>query len=133
MDYHNRTFEEAFSAWTTEIIRAEKPDTSIIAYKFGIFETPDVPSGYYLYLIGAKKYDPQDDDWAAGFGDFRPKNTYLALPEKEFKNLKWEKVEKLVEKTVKRFTKSEEFKHSFFNNAKAIAVGFDDGDLVRVK
>ncbi len=127
------TFDEMFSVWINDIIRTEKPSKEIIAYKFGIFETPDVPSGYYLYLIGAKQYDPRDDDWAAGFGDFKPKSTYLGLPEKEFKDLKWDKVQTLIEKRVKQFVKSEEFKNSYFNDAKAITVGFDDGDLVRIK
>jgi len=96
-------------------------------------KTPDVPSRYYLYLIGSKEYDEGDDDWASGMGDFKPKDTYLPLPEKEFKNVQWEKVQEMVITKVKGLIKFDEFKSSFFSNAKAIAVGFDDGDLVRVK
>ena len=126
-------FHDSFNNWVRGIIKNENPDKKIIAYKFGLFETPDVPSGYYLYLIGAKEYDEEDDDWAAGMGDFKPKDTYLPLPEKEFKKVEWEKVQQMVISTVKDFIKSDDFKSSFFNNAKAIAVGFDEGDLIRVK
>ena len=129
----NMTFDDLFDNWIREIIKTESPDKNIIAYKFGLLETPDVPSGYYLYLIGAKEYDQGDDDWASGFGDYKPKNTYLGLPEKEFKNVEWEKVQQMIIKKVKDFMKTDDYKSSFFYNAKAIAVGFDDGDLVRVK
>ena len=56
----------------------------------------------------------------------------MPVPE-EFKNLKWEKVQELVEMKIREFINSEDFKSSFFNKAKAIVVGFDDGDLVRLK
>ncbi|HKO79619.1 MAG TPA: hypothetical protein VJU78_04450 [Chitinophagaceae bacterium] len=77
-------------------------------------------SGYYLYLIGAKQYDQEDDDWAAGYGDYKPEDAYLGLPETEFKNVAWERVQEVVIKKVKGFIKSEVFKLSFFNNAKAL-------------
>lgn len=127
------TLDELFDNWIRGIIKTESPGKSIIAYKFGIFETTDTLSGYYLYLVGSKEYDEDDDDWAAGFGDYKPKDTYLALPENEFKNVEWEKVEEMIIKKVKAFTKTDDFKSSFFNNAKAIAVGFDEGDLARVR
>jgi hypothetical protein len=131
--YSPMTFNDSFNNWIRVIIKSENPGKTIIAYKFGLFETPDVPSGYYLYLIGSKEYNEGDDDWASGMGDFKPKDTYLPLPETEFKKVHWEKVQEMVITTVKRFIKSDDFKSSFFNNAKAIAVGFDEGDLVRVK
>ena len=127
------SFDQLFNNWINRIIQTENPSKKLIAYKFGILETPDFPSGYALYLIGSKTYDQDDDDWAAGFGDYKPKDTYLPLPESEFENVKWQRVQELVEMKVKEFIQSDNFKKSFFNNATAIAVGFDDGDLVRVK
>lgn len=128
-------FNELFAGWIDSIIREEKPDKKIIAYGFGIFETPSCSSGFAVYLFGAETYDPDDDDWAAGSGDYTPNDElmYLYLPEPEFKNLKWDKVQELVEKEVKKFIASEKFKSSFFERADAIVVGFDDGELVRLK
>ncbi len=127
-----RSFDDSFDDWIDKLAKEENPGTDIIAYKFGIFETPDYPSGYSIYLIGAKNYDSENDDWAVGFGDFKPANAYLGLPENEFKDQTWEKVQELIEQNIIRFTKTDKFKKSFLSNSKAIAVGFDDGDLAKV-
>lgn len=66
-------------------------------------------------------------------GDYTPKNTYLGLPEKEFKGKEWEEVQDLIEKKIKEFIKTDDFKNSFLGSAKVIAVGFDGGDLIRIK
>ena len=126
-------FDQLFTKWIQKIIRTENPGKDIIAYKFGLFETPDVPSGYYMYLIGTKKYKKRNDDWAAGMGDYTPKDTYLGLPEKEFKGKEWEEVQDIVETKMKEFITSDNYKKSFFNSAEVIVVGFDGGDLNRIK
>lgn len=36
------TFDQLFTNWIQKITRTEKPGKEIIAYKFGIFETPDI-------------------------------------------------------------------------------------------
>ena len=100
------------------------------AYSFSLFESD---KGYMLYLKGAKIYDPDDDDWAAGMGDWTPKDPYLLLAETELNGQSWDKVQKKVEKTLKDFIKTETFKSSYFAKAKAITTGFDDGDLVRIR
>jgi hypothetical protein len=124
------TFREIFQSWITDIIENERPSESLIAYNFGIFESD---KGYIMYLVGSNTYDKNDDGWTAGFGDYTPKDRYLKLPGDEFKNLDSEGVQEKIEKTIKEFLKTEAFKNSFLNKAKAITTGFDDGDLVRLK
>jgi len=97
------TFDQLFEKWIQQIILTEKPNNDIIAYKFGVFETPDIPSGYYIYLIGTKTYSKDDEDWASGMGDYTPKETYLGLPEKEFKDKEWEEVLGIIENKIKVF------------------------------
>jgi len=115
--------------WLFKLCDTEKPDKSIIAYNFGLFETED---GYTIYLIGSKEYDKDDQDWATN-NDFEPSIKYYPLPTNEYKDLKWEKVLDKIKSQLKDFTKTDRFKNSFFAKAKAITTGFDDGDLVKVK
>jgi hypothetical protein len=115
--------------WLFRICDTEKPDKSIIAYNFGLFETGD---GYTIYLIGSKEYDKRDADWALN-NDFEPEIKNYPLPKNEYKNLKWEQVLDKIKSQLKAFAKTEKFHHSFFAKAKAITTGFDDGDLVNIK
>ena len=115
--------------WLFHLCDTERPDKSIVAYNFGLFETEN---GYSIYLIGSKEFDKNDSDWATN-NDFEPNSKYYPLPADEYKSLKWEKVLAKIKTKLKDFTKTEKFKNSFFANAKAITTGFDDGDLERIK
>jgi len=125
-------FSELFDRWIKIIIEEGYPGKDIVAYNFGIFESL-AEAGYKMYLIGSDYYDQDSEDWCAGTGDLLPKMVYLDLPAKEFKGLDWQEVEKIIIDKVKEFTDTEIYKKSFFNQAQAITVGFDDGDLIRIK
>ena len=64
------TTQEKFNNWLDDIIKNEKPNSDIIAYWVGIFETEE---GYETYLIGSREFDSNDDDWACNV-DFTPEN-----------------------------------------------------------
>lgn len=115
--------------WLVRICDTERPDKSIIAYNFGLFETEN---GYTIYLTGSKEYDKNDSDWAIN-DDFQPSLPNYPLPSKDYKNLKWKQVLDKVKSQLNDFTKTDNFKNSFFAKATAITAGFDDGDLVRIK
>lgn len=115
--------------WLFRICVTEKPEKSIIAYNFGLFETEN---GYTIYLTGSKEYDKNDSDWATN-NDFEPSITNYPLPSSEYKSLKWEQVLDKIKSQIKDFTKTDKFKNSFFAKAKAITTGFDDGDLIKIK
>jgi hypothetical protein len=110
--------------WLSNICKTEAPDKSIVAYWFGIFESET----YMLYLVGSNSYDSNDDDWACNT-DFVPKHKYFALVNEDYKDLDWEDLLMKVKSKLVDFMKSTTFQNSFFAEATAIAVGFDDGDL----
>jgi hypothetical protein len=123
------TFEKEFNDWMTRLNKNENLDKSILAFNFGLFETPE---GYTIYLIGAKKYDEGDEDWATEV-DFEPDEKYLAINPQETKGLEWNQVLDKAVDVVTKYVQSNDFKGSILKDAKAVTTGFDDGNLTRIK
>ncbi|MEQ9379112.1 MAG: hypothetical protein RIG68_28240 [Imperialibacter sp.] len=101
----------------------------IEACHFGILETTE---GYMIYLIGAKEYDPDNDDWAIEV-DFEPTNKYLEIPTELTDHLDWMAVLELVVKSLADYLSSDAFTNSQLANVDVITTGFDGGDLSRIK
>jgi hypothetical protein len=120
-------FEADFQAWLALAARGTQPSSSVVAFNIGLLETPD---GYSAYLIGANRYDDQGD-WAC-YETFAPEERFFALPPNEFNGQPWEAVQSRVIRAVKCFLASPEGQASFLATAKAVTVGFDDGDLTRI-
>jgi len=118
--------DKIFNNWLDKILSTEKPNTDIIAFYFGILETT---SGYETYLIGSKEFDEEDDDWACNT-DFVPKDKYLKLGQTD---AEWENILANVKHYIKNYIQTSNYKNSFLDKAKAIATGFDDGDIFRIK
>ncbi|MBK6725042.1 MAG: hypothetical protein IPG58_17820 [Acidobacteria bacterium] len=114
--------------WLTEICSTEKPDDSIVAYNFGLFETDE---GFTVYLVGSNEYNEADPDWACT-ETFVPKQKYFPLSSSEYENLDWQQVLETFTAQLTRFTQTDSFINSFFVDAVAITTGFDDGDLVNI-
>jgi hypothetical protein len=123
------TFEQQFNQWMIRMNEKEHPEKDIIAFNFGLFETIE---GFTIYLIGAKKFDEQDQDWATE-PDFEPKDEYLEINPDETSELQPDDVLKMAVDVITNYVNSESFPHSFLRHAEAITTGFDDGDLVRIK
>jgi hypothetical protein len=122
-------FEIEFNDWMTRLNKTEKPGENILAFNFGLFETTD---GYTIYLIGAKEFDEEDEDWATEV-DFEPKEKYLAIHPDETKGLEWNQVLDKAVAIVTKYVYSSDFKSSILKDAKDITTGFDDGNLTRIK
>lgn len=118
--------ENTFNNWLNQILKTEKPNADIQAYYFGIVETTE---GYETYLIGSKEFDEKDDDWACNI-DFVPKDKYLTLGQN---GVDWELILVDVKKCIENYIQTPNFKNSFLEKAKAIATGFDGGDMYRIK
>lgn len=110
--------------WVQRITNDEQPVEGIIAYYFGLFRNE---KSYIIYLVGSFEYDTESPDWAFN-DDFEPKDKYLALP--DLNGLEWEEVLRKVKIELEDILSSESLKDSFLGQAKAIAMGFDDGDIV---
>ena len=125
----NSSVYDDFVSWLERIGTSPPRPQAIAAYNFGIFESE---SGYVVYLVGANKYDPEDDDWACS-QDYVPREKYFNLPKSFPGRKKWAGVQREVAGFVKQFIKSPVFENSFLARASAITVGFDDGELQRVR
>jgi hypothetical protein len=112
--------------WLVKIQNSPQPPTEILAYYFGLFEA----KGFYvLYLIGSFEFDADDDDWKYEIG-YEPTPKYLHLQGPDWKGLKPSAV---LEKVLAHLKQSAQLSTGVFTKAEAIAVGFDDGDLVIVR
>ena len=121
--------DQMFTEWIKRIGRSSPPPPDISALNIGLFETP---TGYAAYLIGLKKYDPTDDDWACQ-EDYSPNEKFLELPA-EFVNGKgWQQVENDMLTVIARFLAINASSENVLTNAAVVTVGFDDGTLTRVK
>ena len=81
-------------------------------------------------MTGSSSYDAEDSDWASN-NDFEPINKYFVLYI-DFDHLSWNEILETVKKYLKDFVTSAYYANSFFSNAKAIATGFDEGDLIEI-
>jgi hypothetical protein len=124
----NRVYKD-FLSWLERINQSNPPPEDIVAFNFGLFESTD---GYSVYLVGARKYDLNDDDWAC-CQDYVPLEKYFPLPASFTGGKNWQEIHGDVVSLAKQYLKSPEFASSFLAAASAITVGFDDGDLEAVK
>lgn len=122
-------FEKEFAGWLGRAIEASPPPSGIVAYYVGLFESP---GGSVAHLTGSRGFDPEDDGWACD-EDYAPSEKYFALPWKISGPRDSRRVQSRVVRAVKAFLASPENRDTFLSAAAAVAVGFDDGDLVRVK
>jgi hypothetical protein len=121
-------FDDVIVPWLGRLTSAETPPRSIVAFNVGLFETEE---GFTAYLAGADRYDPNDADWACD-ETFTPRERYVVLPVRRGEGA-WQQVQDLVADAIRRFLASRDGAASFLAKAQAVTVGFDDGDLVRVK
>jgi hypothetical protein len=115
-------------AWLRRVTMVESPPPNIVAYNIGLFETED---GYSGYLAGAERFDATSGDWACDEA-FTPKERYLPLPVRP-DEMKWQEVLERVAEVVREYLSSSDGASSFLGTCRAVTVGFDDGDLVRVR
>lgn len=113
--------------WIKEINRTETIPGNITALNFGLFESEN---NYILYLIGAQNYDEADDDWATEV-DYEPKDKYLKLSNSKDKD--WNEILNDVINVINEVLNSEGFQNSIIGKVKNITIGFDDGDLAKIK
>lgn len=122
-------YRNEFKKWIQEISDNESPNSSIIAFWFGLFETTN---GYTLYLTGSNEYDKNDDDWACN-NHFEPSNKYFPLPKEYVTNKNWQNILTDSIEIVNEYLESTDFENSILKEAVAVAIGFDNGDLYRLK
>lgn len=119
--------DKKFADWLLDLSSNEPPAEDIIAINFGLFETSE---GFRMYVTGSRKYDPIDDDWACE-QDYYPTRRYF---EEVFDiKLDWETVHRQSVELVSSFLHSHVANGSFLTPLLAVTVGFDSGNLERIK
>lgn len=111
--------------WLADCLAEFPPPESIVAYNVGLFETDE---GFCAYLAGAAAYDADDDNWAV---DPPYKPAYFPLPSFAYPFDGWEACLENVISSVSSALASPSL--STISGANAVTVGFDDGDLHRIK
>ncbi|WP_108649879.1 hypothetical protein [Dongshaea marina] len=118
------SLEQTIHQWLAQI--TEQADSDIIAFNFGMFQSPQ---GYQLYLMGSASYDPTDDNWACD-EDYTPENGCLSLESFSFAN-ETSALEE-VAGVLLNYIQGPQFEGSVLANAEAITIGFDDSELLQL-
>lgn len=122
-------FERRFTEWLTRVCREDRPRASVIAFNVGLFETAE---GYSAYLVGSEQFDPDDGDWACDAA-FTPQERYFPVPASELPFRNASDVQEAAVHATKAFLESADGQQSYLASATAVTVGFDCGDLERVR
>ncbi|MDO5106094.1 hypothetical protein [Capnocytophaga sp.] len=115
--------KKSIKNWLTQISEEESIPSDIVALNFNLAEP------YSLSLVGACWYDEEDSDWACE-EDFTPEHFEcpdFKIPDSIF----WEEVLTLVAEILKELLVENPELQVF--TVKHIAVGFVDGDLIKIK
>ena len=112
--------------WLRKICLIDYPDKEIAAYYLGLFESND--GVVTAYLVGSMVFDEEDPGWASN-EDFIPPNTLKTLRLKGSEGVNCPEVQTTVVSIMKKFLQDPVNENCFLNRAKAVAVGFEDGDL----
>ena len=115
--------------WLNAIDRNENVPSSVTAFNIGIFEQEE---GYCIYLTGSDVYDADNDDWACDV-DFEPSDKYLPLAGPDIKSMEWEEFQKMIVEIVSDYLDTVVKKGTSIFADRVVTVGFDDGELVRIK
>lgn len=117
-----RILKDKLAAWLAQIERDSPVPAEIAALNFGLFEP------YGVELIGAKVYDPDDEDWAC-CEDYVPEQRScpgISIPA----SIGWEEVLQVFLEVLREL--SGECDYALWSTAH-ITAGFCDGNLHVIK
>jgi hypothetical protein len=122
-------FSEEFNNWIVSALASEVPDT-VVAYSFNLFELGPGEAKYGIELIGSDEFATDNSDWAcseAWVADPRS----ISIP-RAFANGAWEVCLDDVKGLLTNFLSKSSATVAKLKEAKAVAIGFVDGDLESV-
>ncbi len=114
--------------WLLFLCNAIRPTERVVACFFSIHQ---LPGEYSVLFTGNWKFDPADKEWVF-YADDKVQDSYL-LPDSEYKDLNREDTLKKFAGELKAFSKTEQFKQSFFGRLKAVATGFFQEEIIMIK
>lgn len=104
------------------------PPKEVIAFNIGMYESE---AGYSMYLVGGFEYSDDNDDWACldvPTSDYR----HLFLPD-ELQSKAPDAVAEYCASALKELEADGILATTLVKNAIAITIGFDDGDLIKIR
>lgn len=119
-------FKEAqltIQSWLDTLYKENNFDEKVISGNFGLFEGTD---GYVIYFYGSYTFNIFEEDFDLN-DDYFPENKYLGL--EMLSKEEWEDVLTNIEIIIKDLKDS----HEYLKDLKHITLGFDEGDILRIR
>ena len=111
---------ESFFKWVDSALNCEIPNNTK-AFCFNLYE--DTDSKWSIELIGASKYDKENDDWACEETFATRKNPFVITKESD-----WNEIRELFTRWLKEYLDCGNMAY-VLKQYEAIGIGFVDGDL----
>ncbi|MBK7873628.1 MAG: hypothetical protein IPJ74_24655 [Saprospiraceae bacterium] len=128
-------FLPMFEEWIEKVNALERPYYPLNAIHFGLFEA-DAEDGFVVYWIGTRFYQREMDIWNKWIKDAEyephPQRKFLYLPFTLVTD-DWFIPHSMVSRALLAYVDSEDFAFSIFRHAERITIGFDDGEVYRIK
>ncbi len=131
-----RTFEPLFFEWLDQLNAHEKPYYPCNAFHFGLFEaqTEDI---FVVYLVGSPHYSRELDVWNKWIKEatYEPaiRHKFFPIPFTMIDSYDWMDAHYLVSRGLRAYLAANPFVDCMFHNAERITMGFDDGEVYRIK
>lgn len=115
------------SKWLVCVAPATLP-ANVVAFNFNMAECGD----WIIELIGASRYDPDDEDWSCPPEAWTSRPGQLTIP-RSVGGATWEQAQMYVAREVARFLRSSSTPQAeALRSAQAVCIGFVDGNLEKV-
>ena len=120
-------FETEFNTWLTNSL-AENVPSSVQAFSFNLFE-PGPKDGvkFGIELIGADRFDKNDEDWACE-EIWSPAQRQLFIPN-EYSEDNWEECLKKLKALLIIYLETNSAGAARLKSVKGVGIGFVDGNL----
>jgi hypothetical protein len=127
-----RTMADEFDEWLSSSL-PDKAPPGVIAYFLGLHELGDPATNetfVAIGIIGTETYDADDEDWACE-GIWNPTTPEFLIDYAVFDN-DYEVAEAEIAKIIAGFIHRKRPGSELLRQAKCVATGFPDGDLITV-
>ena len=115
-------FYGEFSAWLDQVLEGDLPE-GIAAFNFNLYEGDDA---FDIQLIGAPRFEEDDDDWACEEAFSSEEDVYY-LP-RESEDVEWQEGLACAVDMAETYLDQGKYAEKL-KAAQAVAIGFVDGDL----
>lgn len=128
MKFNVVALRQKLTEWLTGVIATAPPEDNISVFAIGIFE---VENDFQLYLFGASRVDEDSSDWAIDPA-YKPSSSFLAAQQLGGRFSDWNDCLVSVLSALSVALSSAELRSTRLNEI-PFFVGFDDGDLHRIR